>query len=48
MAGNARLRLAQDGGEIRDGQLSLPQQRQDAQPRSLGGGLERTVERLER
>src|SRR5262249_23183631 len=48
MTRNARLRLAQDGGEIRDGQLRLPQQRQDAQPRSLGRGLERAVERLER
>src|SRR5262249_8418822 len=48
MAGNARLRLAQDGGEIGDGEFRLPQQRQDAQPSGLGRGLERPVERLER
>src|SRR5262249_7242983 len=46
MAGNAGLRLAQDGGEIRDGEFGLPQQREDAQPRGLGGGLERAVKRL--
>jgi hypothetical protein len=48
MTRNARLRLAQDGGEVRDGQFRLPEQRQDAQPGSLGRGLERAVERLER
>ena len=48
MAGNARLRLAQDGGEIGDGEFRLPQQCQDAQPSGLSRGLERPVERLER
>ena len=33
MARDARLRLAQDVGEVGDGQLGLGQQRQDAQPR---------------
>src|SRR5262249_33447825 len=47
MARNARLRLAQDGGEIRDGELGLEQQREDAQPRLLTGRLERRVEVVE-
>ena len=47
MARDAGLRLAQDGGEIGDGQLRLGQQREDAQPRGLAGGLERAIERLE-
>ena len=44
MARDARLRLAQDLGEIGDGQFGLGQQRQDAQARLLAGGLERRVE----
>ena len=36
MARNARLRLAQDFGQIGDGQLGLGEQRKDAQPRGLG------------
>ena len=48
MPRDARLRLAQDGGEIGDGQLRLRQQREDAQPRGLAGGLERAIEGLER
>jgi hypothetical protein len=47
MARNARLRLAQDGGEIRNGQLGLGQQREDAQPRGLGRGLERLIDGVE-
>jgi hypothetical protein len=33
MARNARLRLAQDGGEVGDRQLGFAQEREDAQPR---------------
>ena len=47
MPRDAGLRLAQDLGEIRDGQLGLAEQRQDAQPRGLAGGLEDAVERVE-
>ena len=47
MARDARLRLAQDVGEVGDGQLGLAEQRQDAQPRALAGGLESAVEGLE-
>ena len=43
MARNARLRLAQDFGEVGDGQLGLGEQRQDAQPRRFARGLERAV-----
>ena len=38
MARDARLRLAQDVGEVGDRQLALGQQGQDPQPRLLGGG----------
>ena len=48
MARDARLRLAQDGGEVRYGQLRLRQQGEDAQARGLAGGLERAIEGLER
>ena len=44
---DARLRLAQDVGEVGDGQLGLGQQRQHAQARLLAGGLERRIERVE-
>ena len=47
MAGDARLRLAQDVGQLRDRQLGLVEQRQDAQPRLLAGRLERRVEIVE-
>ena len=47
MARDARLRLAQDVGEVGDGQLGLGQQRQHAQARLLAGGLERRVEGIE-
>ena len=47
MARDARLRLAQDVGEIGDGQLGLGQQREHAQPRLLAGRLERGVEGVE-
>ena len=40
MARDARLRLAQDVGEVGDGQFGLGQQRQDAQARFLAGRLE--------
>ena len=36
-----RLRLAQDLGEVGDGQFGLGQQHQDAQPRRFAGGLQR-------
>ena len=41
MARQPRLRLAQDFGEIGDGQFGLGEQRQDAQPRRFAGRLER-------
>ena len=44
MPGDARLRLAQNVGEVGDGQFGLGQQRDDAQPRLLAGGLEGAVE----
>ena len=47
MARNARLRLAQDVGEVGDGQFGLGQQRQHAQPRLLAGRLERRIEGIE-
>ena len=47
MARDARLRLAQDVGEVGDGQFGLGQQRQDAQARLLAGGLEGGVESVE-
>jgi len=48
MARNPRLGLAQNGGEIGDRQFGLAEKRQNAQPCPLGGGFERTIERLER
>src|SRR5262249_27951539 len=48
MARDARLRLAQDVGELGDGQLGLRQERKDAQPCGLAGGLEGGVERGKR
>ena len=47
MARDARLRLAQDVGEVGDGQLGLGQQRQHAQARLLAGRLEGGVEGIE-
>ena len=47
MARDARLRLAQDVGEVGDGQLGLAQQRQHAQARLLARRLQRRVEGLE-
>ncbi len=47
MARDARLRLAQDVGEVGDGQFGLGQQRQHAQPRLLARRLERRVEGIE-
>ena len=47
MARDARLRLAQDVGEVGDGQLGLGEQRQDAQPRLLAGRLEGGIEGIE-
>ena len=48
MARDARLRLAQDVGEVGDGQLGLGHQRQHAQPRRLARRLEGGVEGVER
>ena len=42
------LRLAQDLGEVRHGELGLGQQRQDPQPGRLPGRLEGVVEGVER
>ena len=47
MARDARLRLAQDFGEVGDGQFGLGQQRKDAQPRALGHGPQRVMHSLE-
>ena len=47
MARDARLRLAQNVGEVGDGELGLGQQRQHAQARLLAGRLERGVEGIE-
>ena len=46
--GDARLRLAQDGDELADGQLGLGKQRQQPQPRSFAGSLEGRQGRGER
>ena len=48
MARDARLRLAEDLGEIGHRQLGLGQQHQHAQPRVLTRGLEGCVESVER
>ena len=47
MARNARLRLAQDFGELRHGQFRLGEQREDAQPRLFPGRLERGIQVVE-
>ena len=47
MARDARLRLAQDVGQVGDGQLGFRQQRQHAQARFLARGLEGGVEGIE-
>ena len=47
MPRNPGLRLPQDGGEVRDGELGLAQERENAQAGALPGGLERAVEDLE-
>ena len=47
MARDARLRLAQDVGEVGDGQLGLGQQRQHAQARLLARRLEGRIEGIE-
>jgi hypothetical protein len=44
MARDARLRLAQDVGELGDGQLGFCEERQHAQPRFLTRGLQGNVE----
>ena len=46
MARDARLRLAQDVGEVGDGQLGLGEQRQDAQPRVLARRPQRVMHGL--
>ncbi len=48
VARDARLRLAQDLGEVRHGELGLGQQRQDPQPGRLPGRLQGLVEGVER
>ena len=45
MARQARLRLAQNFGEVGDRQLGLGEQRQDAQARGFACGLERCGQR---
>lgn len=45
--GDARLRLAQDVGEVGDGQFGLGQQRQHTQPRLLARRFQRGVEGIE-
>ena len=47
MARDARLRLAEDVGQILDRQFGLGQQRQDAQARRLAGRLQRGIEGVE-
>ena len=47
MARDARLRLAQDVGEVGHGQFGLAQQSQHAQARLLAGRLEGGVEGVE-
>jgi AcrR family transcriptional regulator len=47
VAGDARLRLAQDVGEIGNGQFGLVQEGQDPQARFLSGRLQRRVESIE-
>ena len=47
MPRDARLRLAQNVGEVGDGQFGLGEQRQHAQARLLARGLEGRVEGIE-
>src|SRR6185312_10323790 len=47
MARNARLRLAQDVGEVGYGEFGFRQQGDEPQPRVLAGRLERRVEGIE-
>ena len=47
MARDARLRLAQDLGQVGDGQFGLGQQREDAQPRGLRGRPQSGVDEFE-
>ena len=47
MPGQPRLRLAQDVGEVGDGQFGLRKQRQDAQAGRFAGGFERSGQRGE-
>src|SRR5262249_58093967 len=47
VSGNSRLRLAQDFGQVRDGQLGLGEEREDTQARALPGRLEGGVEGVE-
>ena len=44
MTRDARLRLAQDLGEIGDGQFGFGEQRQDAQARALARGAQHRVQ----
>jgi hypothetical protein len=47
MTGYPRLRLAQDFGEVGDGQFGLGEESQDAQARALPGRFEGGVKRIE-
>ena len=47
MARDARLRLAEDFGQVRDRELRLAEQREQAQARILGRGLEAVEQRRE-
>ena len=47
MAGDPRLRLAQDFGELGDRELRLGEQREDAQPRLFPRCLERGIHVVE-
>jgi hypothetical protein len=47
MAGDARLRLAQDFCEVRNGEFGFGQKREDAQARALGHRPQRVVHRFE-
>ena len=47
MTRDARLRLAQDLREVRDREIGLGKQRQDAQARALAGRAQRAVQGVE-
>src|SRR5262245_27012942 len=47
MAGNTRLRLAKDVGQVRHSQLGLGDQRKDPETRFFARGLEGGIERVE-